>query len=297
MHKIPPISIGIDECIDLCTRGSQDTAWVERVQKLRGRIKADSDDFDLLAQQNQISAENVSGRFSTSNSSTKDDLLALYDATIERRSGRHLREAIIQPGLLRECPVCSQGVAGTLEHILPKSTWHYLSCAPSNLIPCCLVCNSQKGDTDPTQPPGVWHPYFDSIPNNFYFNCTLKILSGIYPVFVFEPVSDGTPEANSIRQFSFLYDLAKSFSTFASAELSNKWLVFRGHAQGGVESLRDYIKNSTPPKEECRRTYMRPFYLCLAKDENIEWLYSAVMESEMGIVSRINDEDLPQLAP
>lgn len=44
------------------------------------------------------------------------------------------------------CPYCLLEIAGTLDHIIPQTSFPEYSTHPFNLIPCCSTCNSKKSD-------------------------------------------------------------------------------------------------------------------------------------------------------
>lgn len=54
---------------------------------------------------------------------------------------------------LRKCPYCTLSNAGTTEHILPKEKYPEFAINALNLLPCCSICNTKKGE-DVTTPDG-----------------------------------------------------------------------------------------------------------------------------------------------
>ena len=60
----------------------------------------------------------------------------------------------------KRCPICDCSFAYsqvTLDHILPKSKFPFLSITPINLVPTCYNCNMRKNDRIPSK---VLNPYF-----------------------------------------------------------------------------------------------------------------------------------------
>lgn len=47
---------------------------------------------------------------------------------------------------LSECPLCQIDSVNTFDHYLPQSVFPQFSDNVHNLIPCCSICNSKKGD-------------------------------------------------------------------------------------------------------------------------------------------------------
>lgn len=78
------------------------------------------------------------------------------------------------------CPFCQLEIVGTLDHILPKTTFPEYSTMPWNLIPCCATCNSKKDDNwlDEQNKRCFINFYIDDIPSVQYFYADISAING-----------------------------------------------------------------------------------------------------------------------
>lgn len=75
----------------------------------------------------------------------------------------------------KRCPICDCSFAYsqvTLDHILPKSKFPFLSITPINLVPTCYNCNMRKNDRIPSK---VLNPYFHGFSPFDYFMIKIKV--------------------------------------------------------------------------------------------------------------------------
>ena len=76
--------------------------------------------------------------------SQKEHLLNCYSY----KKTKEIRESVMLTSLNRLdpiCPYCTIGEYKTMDHFLPKENYAAHSVNPSNLIPCCSICNGYKG--------------------------------------------------------------------------------------------------------------------------------------------------------
>lgn len=80
----------------------------------------------------------------------------------EKSPGHGFYRQLMEEAPDGRCPLCSQGVADTLDHQLPKAVYPLLAVVPVNLVPACRDCNFHKGDQAPaTAKDQTLHPYYD----------------------------------------------------------------------------------------------------------------------------------------
>ncbi|RJX42542.1 hypothetical protein DPH46_11360 [Streptococcus agalactiae] len=75
----------------------------------------------------------------------------------------------------KRCPICDCSFAYsqvTLDHILPKSKFPFLSITPINLVPTCYNCNMRKNDLVPSK---VLNPYFHCFSPFDYLTVTIRV--------------------------------------------------------------------------------------------------------------------------
>jgi hypothetical protein len=93
-------------------------------------------------------------------------LQALYDAYGEVQDGRRLASLRSQLKIgVQKCPYCGFGEVRDLDHHLPRSKYKALSIYPTNLVPCCPVCNNKKRAIAEENPDFQFpHIYLDELP-------------------------------------------------------------------------------------------------------------------------------------
>lgn len=89
-----------------------------------------------------------------------------------------LRNAICQTNNDFTCPYCEFGEVSSLDHYLPKSTFPEFSVYPKNLIPCCQVCNQNKGKDWEYGRKTNLNPYLDDINISDFIHAEFKLEDG-----------------------------------------------------------------------------------------------------------------------
>lgn len=155
----------------------------------------------------------------------KSDLTKLYTQYFvpEAKPARRLYEAIkvIAGG---KCPLCGGvGHVRTLDHYLPKANFPLYTVLPTNLVPCCRDCNSEKLNAFAVERGNqTLHPYFD---HDKFFNekwIHARVIPSSPPVldYFVSPPSDWHEDDKSRVHSHFIeYRLAKKFSVEAAADL------------------------------------------------------------------------------
>ena len=80
---------------------------------------------------------------------------------------------------VERCPICGISAPQTLDHHLPKSTYHPLSVYVRNLAPLCKDCNEFKNAAAPADVAQRFiHPYFEWIPEQRFLRAEVTIAEG-----------------------------------------------------------------------------------------------------------------------
>ena len=139
------------------------------------------------------------------------------------KPARELYDAI-KVGAQGKCPLCGGiGHVRTLDHYLPKANFPLYSVLPSNLVPCCRDCNSEKLNAFSTDEPNqTLHPYFDH--DRFFTQkwISARVIPTDPPVvefFVSPPDDWSLTEKSRVRAHFSEYDLAAKFSVEAGADI------------------------------------------------------------------------------
>lgn len=123
-----------------------------------------------------------------------------------------------------KCPLCGGvGHVRTLDHYLPKANFPLYSILPTNLVPCCRDCNSEKLNAfAEVREAQTLHPYFD---HDRFFNdrwIHAQVVPNSPPVLEFfvDPPANWPADDKSRAQAHFdEYRLAGKFSVEAAADL------------------------------------------------------------------------------
>jgi hypothetical protein len=155
----------------------------------------------------------------------KSDLTKLYSQYFvpKDKPARRLYEAIkVTAG--GKCPLCGGvGHVRTLDHYLPKANFPLYAVMPTNLVPCCRDCNSEKLNAFAVvRGSQTLHPYFD---HERFFNdkwIHARVIPTTPPVleyFVVPPNDWHEDDKSRVRSHFIEYGLAEKFSVEAAADL------------------------------------------------------------------------------
>ena len=155
----------------------------------------------------------------------KSDLTRLYTQYFvpEAKPARRLYEAIkVAAG--GKCPLCGGvGHVRTLDHYLPKSNFPIFTIMPTNLVPCCRDCNSEKLNAFAlVKGNQTLHPYFD---HEKFFNDkwvharVIPMMPPVLEYFVVPPDDWDEDDKSRVRSHFLDYGLAEKFSVEAAADL------------------------------------------------------------------------------
>ncbi|MFE0865796.1 HNH endonuclease [Streptomyces rochei] len=80
----------------------------------------------------------------------------------KKSSGRGFYDQLLAGAPDGRCALCGHGIADTLDHQLPKTSYPLLAVTPANLVPACRDCNFYKGEQAPVSADKqTLHPYYD----------------------------------------------------------------------------------------------------------------------------------------
>lgn len=160
MEKIEPIDENVSIVYDACIMRMRE----ERKNKFLGSREAVinfSQEYEQYAKDNTIHTLTSRNNLEAFNN---NEFEKVYTDGLFSVTGRIYYDKIIAGAKDGFCSYCSQQVATTLDHYLPKSSYKLLAVTPSNLVPCCKDCNHNKSDNIPSSEQDVClNPYFDNI--------------------------------------------------------------------------------------------------------------------------------------
>lgn len=162
---------------------------------------------------------------------TKHNLVKYYEyRLLERENGRKFYDKLILSSPHNICPYCTIKLVKTIDHFLPKSEYPTLSVIPTNLVPCCRDCNTEKKISYPTERDSqTFHPYFDNVDNEPWIVAELmktEPLSFQYRVERLPHWNDNKYN-RSMNHFN-AYNINELFSNEANRELRARQLQLKG---------------------------------------------------------------------
>ncbi len=156
---------------------------------------------------------------------TKSQLTKLYTQYFvpEGKPARQHYEAL-KVTANGKCPLCGGiGHVRTLDHYLPKANFPVYAVLPTNLVPCCRDCNSDKLNSFANvQDKQTLHPYFDH--DHFFSEKWIhaRVVQKVPPIleyYVFPPAHWSPVDKSRAKAHFDEYGLAKKFSVEAAADI------------------------------------------------------------------------------
>ena len=138
----------------------------QRVLNLEADIAQSYSLFEQAVNQNTLFNLVTNPRFNN----YSNDLLSCYKGrTSKVKSIFKIIEDSQESRLLKRCPYCGTTSPRTHDHYLPESLFPELCLHALNLVPCCGLCNSKKGDNWKNNNHRTFiYFYTDVIPNTQY---------------------------------------------------------------------------------------------------------------------------------
>lgn len=251
--------------------------------------KVYKDNFENLSNLQTISEDDDNYSFSS--------IQNYYSEYYSGQTLYHYREYMEQL-VEKRCPICDCSFAYsqvTLDHILPKSKYPFLSITPINLVPTCYNCNMRKNDGIPSK---VLNPYFHGYSPFDYLTIIIKVnvekpLESTIDI----QFADLTDDTRHIRDNMDLYKLRQKYldlTNIAFLKLMNEFqqiININGNAysinelKGYFECLDNYV--STKGYQFIDEGYLRHLCIQTMKD-NIEFL--TCLAKKLNILVNFSDK-------
>jgi len=146
-----------------------------RLQAIRNIVEQRYIEYQQNTEELSIIAE-----VSTFNSDQKDDLMSCYGNNKEFNKVRSYIGKLQTPAMQSVCPYCGIGEPNTLDHYLPKEMFPEFSILAINLVPCCSICNNEKGSVWLTGGVrSILNYYFDNVPSTKFLYTTIIFPEGL----------------------------------------------------------------------------------------------------------------------
>ncbi|MCM1476005.1 MAG: HNH endonuclease [Muribaculaceae bacterium] len=169
-------------------------------------------------------------------------LKSLYSskAAIIKRVKNYFNNDLPNRVYLNSCPYCGLPGAGTTEHILPKEDYPEYAIHILNLIPCCNICNSGKGQKvkDDSGNPEFINFYYHDIESSEFLKSDLNFDSNGRPKFTFH--LEFCPEFDSLLRHTIenhyrnLHLLVR-YNSLADSKYADCEMSILAFASGGTD--------------------------------------------------------------
>jgi 5-methylcytosine-specific restriction endonuclease McrA len=190
--------------------------------RIAARVEQEALSFEEAAAAQRVHL--ITGHDSVGRGVTSREMRRLYKQQLVAREapGRALYDRLLAAAPLGLCPLCAQGVAGTLDHYLPASKFPALAVVPCNLVPACGRCNTVKGNTISNVPgEQTIHPYFDNVERDIWLFAT--VVPGESPALqFFARPPPNWPSRLGVRVCHHfrVFQLGKLYAVLAASELA-----------------------------------------------------------------------------
>ncbi len=240
MWKLAPPSHSARETFETCIGRVRDPGLTARLTAAADRVAASSQEFDEAVRKGSV--HKLKSRSVASNLGVKE-MEKVYTQRMAKAGspGRHVYDDILSSSPQGRCPLCTQRLASTLDHYMPKTKFPALVVAPLNLVPACSDCNKAKLAAVPTSAELVTlHPYYDDLGEEVWLRARVVELHPAAIRFdVLPPASWDAVLAARVRHHFKSFGLATLFASEAAEELMHMRHQLRSLRAAGV---RDGVK-------------------------------------------------------
>lgn len=182
---------------------------------------------------------------------SKEDMKKLYAEKLSKvgQPGRKYYDKLLASVPQSICPYCMVRPVESLDHYLIKSHYSYLSVSPTNLIPCCLSCNKEKGTVlfDRAEKAHI-HPYFDNTNSDVWLAaCVASCADGCSVRYqVVQPKNWDKLAFERMKNHFILFKLNTLYAVYAVDEIESSKQMFQNLRKvTGPEGLKSHLQESS----------------------------------------------------
>lgn len=260
MLSLPAPNWSHKEIYEESRKRFRDNAYKERLRKGQEDVLDLGDKYEKLARAGQLSQ--LKEKSSVPPHIEAGDMQKLYKSGMLRKgsSPRKIYEKLKTSSPYRICPLCMHRSVKTLDHFLPKEKFGAYSVLPTNLIPCCRDCNSDKDEyRSLDRSDDLIHPYFDNVDISEWLGCEIEKIDGDC-VPTFYVISANVPDELETRLIAHLtvLNLFDLYDLQGARELNeNSGLMKDTFAESGHEGVKKLCKAMSRSRASLARNYWR----------------------------------------
>lgn len=271
MRKVNKPKFTSVEIFQKCISNYTDIDKVSRLLSYIDKIEYVSEEFDSKMQTTTIhTIEQLN------EPQLKNDMKDVYDNKLVKagQPGRDIYDILIAAPKFGLCPFCAQSQSNTLDHLLPKAKYPYLTVTPLNLIPSCLPCNKRKSESFPSSAEDEpLNPYYDDIESERWLTAVVK--ETIPPAIVFQveaPSDWSTVKKKRVEAHFERFKLNLLFSANAAQQISfdhhSLYNVFitAGHGAGPNAVREKLLEYAESYEKEYANSWQVALYYGLANN-------------------------------
>ncbi len=269
MKKLNKPTDRYDDVFQACISNISDIALATNFRATSQAIFDAGDRFEelmLLKQLHTFPASDNVGAI------TKIQLNTLYTQKLAklRQPGRAYYDKwkLIAPN--GRCPLCGVREVKTLDHYLAKSEYPIFSIFPSNLIPACRDCNTEKlAQIASTYAEETLHPFYDDIDDERWLTASLAHTTPTnFSYQVVAPAAWDRDLEDRVNNHMTTFKLHRLYAVHAAEELSNINRQLKTTFQiGGANAVRDHLEEGYLSRLEANRnSWQTAMYEAMLQD-------------------------------
>lgn len=267
MKKLSKPRLDPSRIYDKCISSCRDRSKKIYLESLKGLVSASAGEYEQKAANNQLHLQ-------TKHQYVHPQYIKnLYKEKMVAKSGpcRAEYDLLLSIPPFGICPLCNSRPVNTLDHQLPKVEFPELSVLPTNLVPSCRDCNSEKlAEIPSTEIERTFHPYYDDFGSGEWLFAKISNAPNFVIMFeVQQPPQWTNIQFRRTESHFIAFSLNKLYSSLACQELQLiEYQLEQLFESGGALALREHLEDS--------------FQSIFIADQN-NWkgaLYRALMSSE-----------------
>lgn len=271
MNKLPSPPFLLSEVLESCIKSSNSP------NKIRLRSLVDSINQKSTEYETKLLSHQLYDLKSILSNDDKKFMKNLYKTKfVSDRVGDYYNTllALTPHGI---CPYCQAGQVSTIDHYIAKSVIPDLSVTPTNLLPACRDCNTNKLDVSFTcSEEEHLHPYFDVIDDVDFLICTIdyNTKNNIFFIYSIKNLTDTVLYTRINNHFKY-FKLFEKYSILANQ------FFFNDIAADFVDHLNRqhicYIKDEIQNKylrwnQNNKNSYKTVLLKVLSESKNDAWI-------------------------
>lgn len=254
MIKLKKPNIDISLLIDSCINDMNLSGRKTRITQSKDIIIRKSIAYDTLASSEELYT--IQPNHMT-NVATKDDMVFLYNQKLvpKTQCRRKIYDEIMLSAPNSRCPYCGQRNVSTLDHYLSKTKYPTYAVTPTNLIPSCKDCNSDKGNTPMlAKKDQTIHPYYDDFTTESWLSANLiEEIPVTFDFYVVKPSNwDNSKYIKAVQHFN-TYHLNNVYLPHAAEEfIGLESRLKKLYATGGIDLSIEHLRECINEKNQIR---------------------------------------------